>query len=97
MDAVLTLLSALAARRHQGVRHAGQRADIASDPLGQVGGGGQRRAFGRADEHVVLRLVVLRQEVLADEHEERNDGEDHATLSATTTLRCAMDQTSMRV
>ena len=74
---VVDALIGAAAGGHQGVGDAGQSADLVRDALREVGGGGDRGAFGSADEDVVLRLIVLRQEVLADEHEERNDGENH--------------------
>ena len=56
-----------AARRQKGVLHARKLADILRDALREVGGGGQRGALRRAHQHVVLRCVVRRQEVLAHE------------------------------
>ena len=70
---VVDALIGAAAGGHQRVGDAGQAADVLRDALGEVGGGGERGAFGSADQDVVLRLIVLRQEVLADEHEQRND------------------------
>ena len=99
MAALLTRLIGAAAGGHQRVRDAGQPADLLRDALRHVGGGGERRAFRRADQDVVLRLIVLRQEVLADEHEERHDATgSRSTLSATTTpCDAPCDHASMRV
>src|ERR1039457_6047723 len=63
-DRVVDALIGAAAGGHQGVGDAGQPAEILGDLLGQVGGGGDGRSLRRADEDVVLRLIVLRHEVL---------------------------------
>src|ERR1035437_101579 len=77
-DGAVDALIGASAGGHQGVRHTGQLADILRDLLRQVGGGGDRRSLRSAYEDVVLRLIVLRQEVLADEHKQRSNREDDA-------------------
>ncbi len=51
-----------AAHRGQRVFHAGQSADVVRDAFGERCGGGERSAFGRAHQNVVLRLIVGRAE-----------------------------------
>ena len=58
----------------------------------------KRRAFRRPQQHVVLRLIVLRKEVLAHHHEQRNDAHNrHQAHSPETVLRCSIDQRSIGV
>ena len=54
---------------------------IGRDALGQGRGGGQRRAFGRAHVDFKLRLVVNRQKVFPDKHEQRHDADNHEHAS----------------
>ena len=77
MAGVVDRFVGAAAGGHERVLHAGEAADILRDALGEGGGGGQRSAFRVRHQDVVLRLIVLREEVLADEDEQRHDGEDH--------------------
>ena len=68
---------ASAARGGEGVQDAGQLSNILRDTLDQVGCRGERGSFGSADQHVELRLIVDRDEVFADEHEQRHDAQNH--------------------
>lgn len=55
------------------MRHARQRADVGGDALHKQHGRRWRRAFWHAQRHFKLRLVILRNEVLPDDGEERDD------------------------
>src|ERR1019366_3290418 len=90
-DRVVDAFVSAAAGGHQGVGHTGQAAHILGDLLGEIGGGGDGRSLGSADEDVVLRLVVLRHEVLANEHKQGRNGEhdDHAGRDDDTAVRHA--------
>ena len=57
----------------------------------------QRRAGRHPDDDFKFALVVLREEVLADHHEQRNGGEEHQQADdATITQRCVIDQRACR-
>ena len=66
-----------AANRYQGIGNSGQLAHIGGNAFTQRRGSGKRRALRRAQVHFELRLIVNRQKVLADEHEQRNGADNH--------------------
>ena len=61
----------------QRVSHARQAAQIHRDSLGQGRSRSKCEAFGRTHVDLKLGLVVDRQEVLSDKHEQRHDADDN--------------------
>src|SRR6185436_18599799 len=70
-----------AADRRERVSHARQISHVRSDAFGERRSRGERITFRRAHVQFELRLVVDRQEVLTDKHEERHDAYDNEHTS----------------